>query len=110
MSTNVIADVLSAGESEHVEFKAGARDLQSIGATVCAFLNTHGGTIIVGVDSHGKVRPMDDAAKVARAVEQGERIPASRNSLTVGRPLGGILHPGQRAGVCRQCSVCWSAA
>jgi len=46
---------LKGGEGIHTEFKPGMDDLDSIAKTVCAFLNTEGGTIFCGVDDKGKV-------------------------------------------------------
>jgi predicted HTH transcriptional regulator len=44
---------VEAGESEHIEFKRGLGDLVSTGRAICAFANTDGGVIILGVDDSG---------------------------------------------------------
>jgi ATP-dependent Lon protease len=60
-----VADVLSAGEGKHVEFKSSARwsyqkgdrdqDVeQTIARTITGFLNAEGGTLLIGVDDSGK--------------------------------------------------------
>jgi predicted HTH transcriptional regulator len=50
---NYLEDLLRAGESEQLDFKAGAESLDNIGADVCAFLNSQGGILVVGVDDRG---------------------------------------------------------
>ncbi|MCY2966325.1 MAG: putative DNA binding domain-containing protein [Planctomycetota bacterium] len=46
--------LLAQGESKQVEFKASVEPMDVIGKTVCAFLNTDGGVIVIGVDPKGK--------------------------------------------------------
>jgi len=54
MKTNHFTDhLLSAGASRQLEFKASVEPTDAIARTVCAFLNTTGGVVIVGVDGHG---------------------------------------------------------
>jgi ATP-dependent DNA helicase RecG len=54
MSTNVATQrLIDDGESERVEFVETAESLERIAQTVCAFLNTSGGTIVVGLDDSG---------------------------------------------------------
>jgi Putative DNA-binding domain len=59
-----VAALLAAGESEHVEFKETARwnvredkkdprMEQVVAKTVAAFLNSDGGTLVIGADDHG---------------------------------------------------------
>jgi ATP-dependent DNA helicase RecG len=60
---NYIQELLDVGESEHLEFKSGDLSLDGIGATVCAFLNSQGGTLVVGVDARGHPRPVQGGAE-----------------------------------------------
>lgn len=54
MSTNVATQrLVDDGESGRVEFVETAESLERIARTVCAFLNTSGGTIVVGLDASG---------------------------------------------------------
>jgi ATP-dependent DNA helicase RecG len=56
---------VEAGESEHIEFKRGLGDLVSTGRAICAFANTDGGVIILGVDDSGTlVGVREDPEKV----------------------------------------------
>lgn len=41
-------------ESRHLEFKATVEPMDAIGKAVCAFLNTEGGVVIIGVDAQGR--------------------------------------------------------
>ncbi|MBS0355693.1 MAG: putative DNA binding domain-containing protein, partial [Proteobacteria bacterium] len=49
------------GQGIGTEFKVDVRNLESIAKTVCAFLNTFGGTVFCGVDDKGKIIGMDAA-------------------------------------------------
>lgn len=61
-------DVLSRieeGESERTEFKRGLGDFSGVGKTVCAFANTEGGVIILGVS---------DAQEIVGVKEDQDRV------------------------------------
>jgi ATP-dependent DNA helicase RecG len=55
MKPDRIRELLQLGESARVEFKSGLQNAEAIGRVVCAFLNTSGGYIIIGVDDEGRV-------------------------------------------------------
>lgn len=66
-----IRRLLAEGENVHVEFKstmrwnleAGRRDVKmdmAIARTLCAFMNTEGGALIIGADSYGQVLGLSD--------------------------------------------------
>ncbi len=56
---------IEAGEDLHTELKRGVGDLKEIGKAICAFANTEGGVIILGVDDGGTVLGVkEDAEKV----------------------------------------------
>jgi ATP-dependent DNA helicase RecG len=65
-----IEDLVAAGESEHLEFLGADADPERIAATACAFLNTRGGNLIVGIDPRGKPRSVPGAARKARAISE----------------------------------------
>jgi len=46
---------IEAGEDLHTEFKRGVGDLKDVGKAICAFANTEGGVVILGVDDAGSV-------------------------------------------------------
>ena len=46
---------VEAGESRHTEFKRGLGDLSAIGKAICAFANTEGGVLILGVTNDREI-------------------------------------------------------
>lgn len=46
-----VASRIEAGEDERAEFKLNFRDRSSIGRAICAFANTDGGVVVLGVDN-----------------------------------------------------------
>lgn len=55
MNISHIRQIASQGESATVEFKKSTAQLQRVFETVCAFLNSGGGTILIGVTDKGQV-------------------------------------------------------
>ena len=53
------------GESQTTEFKRGLGDLSAVGKAICAFANTEGGVLILGVD---------DTQKIVGVREDSERV------------------------------------
>jgi len=51
--------LLKQGESERLEFKESLSDWDGILKTICAFLNTKGGKIVIGVDDQENIRGID---------------------------------------------------
>ena len=53
---------IASGETRHTEFKRGLGDLKAVGRTICAFANTEGGVLILGVaDTREIVGVREDA-------------------------------------------------
>ena len=52
---NTIKSMLAGGASKRLEFKSGKVGLEALGATICAFLNSGGGQILMGVRDDGTV-------------------------------------------------------
>jgi ATP-dependent DNA helicase RecG len=61
MIPELIRKQIRQGEGIGTEFKVDVRNLEPIAKTVCAFLNTLGGTVFCGVDDKGKIVGMDAA-------------------------------------------------
>jgi ATP-dependent DNA helicase RecG len=55
MGVAEIQRLADSGESETVEFKKSTGQLSRAGETLCAFLNTEGGQVLIGVTPKGKV-------------------------------------------------------
>ena len=61
---------IEAGEGKETEFKRGLGDFSAIGRAVCAFANTEGGIIILGVtDSQSIIGVQEDADEVQERLE-----------------------------------------
>ncbi|MCY2992681.1 MAG: SUMF1/EgtB/PvdO family nonheme iron enzyme [Planctomycetota bacterium] len=61
MNSKAIEDLIHASESERLEFRGTDVDSDRIATTVCAFLNTAGGAVVVGVCEGGVVEPVQNA-------------------------------------------------
>lgn len=55
MTIQQLQNLIIHGESETLEFKKSLTQLKSALQTVCAFLNTSGGVVLVGVNQNGKI-------------------------------------------------------
>lgn len=56
---------ISSGEDRRTEFKRGLGDLSAIGRAICAFANTEGGIVVLGVDAPGSIAGVkEDAERV----------------------------------------------
>ena len=61
---------IEAGEGEETEFKRGLGDLSALGRAVCAFANTQGGVIILGVtDAQSIIGVNEDADSVQERLQ-----------------------------------------
>lgn len=61
---------IEAGEGEETEFKRGLGDWSAIGRAVCAFANTGGGVVILGVtDSQSIIGVNEDVDSVRERLE-----------------------------------------
>jgi hypothetical protein len=104
--TGGVAALLAGGESQTVEFKstarwnvrAGKRDMQMehvIVKTVCGFLNSEGGKLIIGVDDDGNVVGLDaDLQTLGRKANRNGYELFLRQLLDDGlsSPTAGIVH------------------
>jgi ATP-dependent DNA helicase RecG len=61
MITDLIRKQIRLGEGSGTEFKSAIRNLETIARTVCAFLNTLGGTVFCGIDDQGNIVGVEDA-------------------------------------------------
>jgi ATP-dependent DNA helicase RecG len=55
MEEKDLFDIISQGENEEIEFKEDLGNIQSIARTLCAFGNSNGGIVLVGVSDDGKI-------------------------------------------------------
>ena len=80
---NTIRGILARGESARVEFKSAAASLKTLGETICAFLNSGGGQIVVGVRDDGQIEGEVSAKKIESLLRP----------LSGGTPPGGLIAP-----------------
>jgi ATP-dependent DNA helicase RecG len=89
METLNLNNLLSKGEGKEVEFKEAKSAMPgTLFETVCSFLNSDGGTIILGVNDHGKIKGID-RDKVSKI--RSDIITASNNREVLDPPF--LLHP-----------------
>lgn len=55
MNIDQIEQIISQGESEHLEFKKSTTQIKAAFETLCAFLNGTGGIILIGVVDNGQI-------------------------------------------------------
>lgn len=67
---NSILQLIKLGESDSLEFKASTGQLERAMETLCAFLNTKGGTIIFGVTDNGEIKGQDVSDTTKRAIAE----------------------------------------
>jgi len=59
MSLAKLKSLIENGESETVEFKKSTAQLHGAFQTICAFLNTQGGVVLIGVNEKGQILGQD---------------------------------------------------
>lgn len=69
MANSSLLPKIASGDSEQIELKA-TPDLGDIGRSVCGFLNTNGGTLIVGVGPRGKVIGVESSGELTEKIQR----------------------------------------
>lgn len=80
-STHTGSLVIPASESETVEFKEKLSKPEQIAMAVCAFLNSNGGTVYLGVRDREKIIGLDDATMVATELQKQLQMRISPKAL-----------------------------
>ncbi|GMV44124.1 MAG: ArsR family transcriptional regulator [Myxococcales bacterium] len=73
---------IASGEDDSTEFKRGLGDLRPIGRAVCAFANTRGGVVILGVEDDGNVtgvslQPSNVQERLTSFLQSGASAPVA---------------------------------
>jgi len=68
LSSDDIKSMISSWESPVLEFKLKVD--KGFGKTICAFSNSNGGTIIIGVDSNKQIKGVDDPDAESRRIRE----------------------------------------
>ena len=66
MTHDEIIELLSLGETQKIEFKASCKNIDAIGKTICGFLNTNGGYLIIGIEDNGTISGIEDTQNIQR--------------------------------------------
>jgi len=85
LSPEDVLAIAARGEGRDVEFKRGLPGPAKIGRTLCAFANTRGGMLLVGITDRGEVYGLPAPRRVAddlRAVARERLEPALKLELT----------------------------
>ena len=76
-----IVEHIAKGESQTLELKKSLTQLKSAIETLCAFLNTDGGIIVIGVNHAGTIKGQEvtdnTQQEIAREISKIEPFPAS---------------------------------
>ncbi len=70
MIPELLRQQIVEGEGLHTEFMADAGHLEAVAETVCAFLNSQGGTVFCGVDHAGQILGLTSDAQSVSAVHE----------------------------------------
>ena len=70
MIDSLLQPLIEQGESARTEFKHVIANLEVVGRTVCAFLNSGGGTLLAGITDNGDVVGIENAQELAVRVRQ----------------------------------------
>jgi ATP-dependent DNA helicase RecG len=62
--------MIAAGETQQVELKTSAADPNEVAKVVCAFLNSDGGTLIIGVSNDRKVIGVEDVTQASERLQR----------------------------------------
>ncbi len=93
-----LVEILAKGENERVEFKRSA-DTRSLAETICAFLNTNGGIIVMGVGDDGRIFGVDPTKareKVSEALGSIKPYPKVRTeTIKIGSKTLLIVYVGK---------------
>lgn len=74
VNAHQLRDIIEEGENDRIEFKrCGNQPEKDLFETICAFANTFGGTILLGVEDDGSLTGIDPA----------QVLPITRNVLNV---------------------------
>lgn len=81
MKNKELKEIIDRGESVEVEFKKSFHSFQEVAKTICAFSNTQGGILILGVSDKGKIEGIEGN------LDQLQRKIADANSNIHQKPI-----------------------
>ena len=86
---------IEAGENRRTEFKRGLGDLSAVGKAICAFANTEGGILILGIDDAQEIAGVKENTesvqeRLTSFLQTGCSIPVSAQSGRYKDPKGWV--------------------
>lgn len=69
-----LPDLIAQGEGTRLEFKSTISTPARIARTLCAFANTSGGTLLIGVNDDGKIGGVESEIREMRKIEQATDV------------------------------------
>ena len=96
MNLSEFQDIIRSGEGDRVEFKRDARDLAPIGHAVCAFANSTGGIVAIGIADNGSIvgedgHPEKVQQRITSLLHTGLSAPVSGRCGSLKTP-NGLVH------------------
>jgi len=70
MTLDQIKELVAQGESSTLEFKTSTGQLRAAFETICAFLNSDGGTVLIGVSDKGRIVGQEVADKTRKEIAE----------------------------------------
>ena len=92
MNLSEFLEIIRSGESDRVEFKREARDISTIGRSICAFANSTGGIVAIGISEDGSI--VGEAGIPERVRERVTRLLHTGLSTSVSARCGSLETPG----------------
>src|SRR3989344_970476 len=81
MEIKILKEIIGRGESAEVEFKKSFHSFQEIAKTICAFANTQGGILILGLNDKGRTEGVEGS------MDQLQRKISDANSNIHQKPI-----------------------
>jgi len=92
-----LARTIAAGEGKSLEFKRGLPRDAKVARTLCAFANTRGGLLLIGVGDRGEIV---GAARPREAIERLRSVARERLEPVLAVQVGTVLLEGRRVVWC----------
>lgn len=100
MRPDTLQSIADAGESDTVEFKKSTAQLTRAGETLCAFLNTDGGRVFVGITPEGRIlgqtfadATLREVATMLSQLEPAAPVSQERVALANGKEVLVLVAP-----------------
>ena len=91
MNPKELEKLVAKGENEKIEFKTEEASIGYIAKSVCGFLNSGGGKLLIGVDDEGRLEVDDHITRIsAHYVESGDADVSRHSACSHGFVARGV--------------------